>query len=197
MTESDKSKIILLEQLSVFKDLLSSNISSLQEKVTALESFIESDSDGAINKFNEIVSFLAGITDSSTLQGIVSDISGQIAAKYTKPTEGIPSSDLSTSVQDSLAKADSALQVHQDISGKADKATTLAGYGITDAKIANGVITLGNQTIIPLTSHQDISGKVDKEAGKGLSANDYTNTDKAKVEAITYATTEDIKALFL
>lgn len=53
---------------------------------------------------------------------------------------------------------------HQDISGKADKATTLAGYGITDAKIASGVITLGSNTITPLTSHQDISGKADKSA---------------------------------
>ena len=30
--------------------------------------------------------------------------------------------------------------------------TTLSGYGITDAKIANGVITLGNNTITPYTS---------------------------------------------
>lgn len=35
---------------------------------------------------------------------------------------------------------------------KADKATTLAGYGITDAKISNGIITLGSNTITPLTS---------------------------------------------
>ena len=33
-----------------------------------------------------------------------------------------------------------------------DKPTTIAGYGITDAKIENGMITLGNQTITPLTS---------------------------------------------
>lgn len=38
------------------------------------------------------------------------------------------------------------------------KATTLAGYGITDAKIDNGVITLGSNTITPLTSHQSLSG---------------------------------------
>lgn len=30
--------------------------------------------------------------------------------------------------------------------------TTLSGYGITDAKITNGVITLGNNTITPLTA---------------------------------------------
>ena len=36
---------------------------------------------------------------------------------------------------------------HQDISNLAEKATTLAGYGITDAKIESGVITLGSNTI--------------------------------------------------
>lgn len=32
--------------------------------------------------------------------------------------------------------------------------TTLEGYGITDAKIADGMITLGSTSITPLTSHQ-------------------------------------------
>ena len=35
--------------------------------------------------------------------------------------------------------------------------TTLSGYGITDAKISNGVITLGSNTITPLTSHQSLA----------------------------------------
>lgn len=34
--------------------------------------------------------------------------------------------------------------------------TTLAGYGITDAKIASGTITLGSNSITPLTSHQSV-----------------------------------------
>lgn len=42
-------------------------------------------------------------------------------AKYDKPSGGIPKTDMAQSVQDSLALADSALQSHQDISGKADK----------------------------------------------------------------------------
>lgn len=41
-----------------------------------------------------------------------------ISAKYTKPSGGIPKSDLASDVQTSLGKADSALQSHQDISGK-------------------------------------------------------------------------------
>lgn len=37
------------------------------------------------------------------------------------------------------------------------KPNTIAGYGITDAKIENGVITLGSNTITPLTSHQSLA----------------------------------------
>ncbi len=68
--------------------------------------------------------------------------------------------------------------IEAGIANKADKATTIAGYGITDAKIANGVITLGANTITPLTQHQDISGK--------LNVSTY-NTDKA-----TFATKSEI-----
>lgn len=42
-------------------------------------------------------------------------------AKYNKPSSGIPKADLTTEVQTSLEKADTALQQHQDISGKEDK----------------------------------------------------------------------------
>ena len=40
---------------------------------------------------------------------------------YTKPSGGIPKTDLASDVQTSLEKADSALQEHQDITGKEDK----------------------------------------------------------------------------
>lgn len=40
---------------------------------------------------------------------------------YSKPSTGIPSTDLSSAVQTSLGKADTAIQSHQDITGKEDK----------------------------------------------------------------------------
>jgi hypothetical protein len=42
-----------------------------------------------------------------------------------------------------------------------DKPTTISGYGITDANIASGVITLGNNTIDPVTlsTNQTVSGQ--------------------------------------
>ena len=64
----------------------------------------------AIDKFNEIVAFLNGITNTETLDGIVGDIQTAIAAKYTKPSTGIPKTDLESAVQTSLGKADTALQ---------------------------------------------------------------------------------------
>lgn len=40
---------------------------------------------------------------------------------YTKPSGGIPKTDLASDVQTSLGKADTAIQSHQDITGKEDK----------------------------------------------------------------------------
>lgn len=60
---------------------------------------------------------------------------------YSKPNGGIPKSDLASSVQTSLNKADTALQKHQDISGKQDKEKTQVIVGDTAS------ITPENNTI--------------------------------------------------
>lgn len=103
------------------------------------------------------------------------------------------------------------LTEHQDISGLATKqevADAVAGVDVTEqlkdyAKKSelpsvDGLISKdeADATYQPigdyLTEHQDISnlatktevaGKVDKVSGKGLSTNDYTAADKAKVDA--------------
>lgn len=89
-----------------------SDLSTLQGKVTALESLMTEGENptAAIDKFNEIVAFLNNITNTQTLEGIVSGINDSIAAKYTKPQDGIPKTDLAAGVQSSLGKADTALQ---------------------------------------------------------------------------------------
>lgn len=60
---------------------------------------------------------------------------------YTKPSGGIPKIDLSDDVQTSLGKADTALQTHQDISGKLDKAQGAANAGKFMVVGSNGDIT--------------------------------------------------------
>lgn len=78
--------------------------------------------------------------------------------------------------------------------GKADAATTLTGYGITDAYISNGTITLGSNSITPITSHQDISGKIDT-AGTGLSKSsttlNHSNSVTAQATSAVYPITID------
>lgn len=55
---------------------------------------------------------------------------------------------------------DGAAAMITTIGGKAAKATSLEGYGIEDAKIVDGTITLGKQSIKPLTKHQSLEGYV-------------------------------------
>ena len=63
---------------------------------------------------------------------------------YIKPINGIPKSDLDTTVQSSLDKADSALQKHQDISGKQDKLTAGTNITINDTTISAKDTTYNN-----------------------------------------------------
>lgn len=54
-----------------------------------------------------------------------------------------------------------------------NKPITIGGYGITDAKIENGTITLGNQTITPLTS-APVQSVNNKTGAVTLSASDVS-----------------------
>lgn len=46
-------------------------LKAVDDRLKAVEALIESDTDGAINKFNEIIAFLNGIADDKTLAGIM------------------------------------------------------------------------------------------------------------------------------
>ena len=74
------------------------------------------------------------------------------------------------------------------IANKADKATTLAGYGIIDAKISNGVITLGTETITPLTSHQSLDSYYTKDEVDGK----VSAIPKFSISVVTELPTSDI-----
>lgn len=88
-------------------------------------------------------------------------------------------------VGDSYTKAESDakyLTEHQSLADYAKKSELPTAYD--DTAIKGRVATLeAIDHSQYLTEHQDISGKVDKVSGKGLSTNDYTAADKAKVDA--------------
>ncbi len=56
-----------------------------------------------------------GVDDAATAQAAAEAAQTTASAKYTKPTGGIPKTDLASAVQTSLGKADTALQEHQTV----------------------------------------------------------------------------------
>lgn len=91
---------------------------------------------------------------------------------YSKPSTGIPKTDLDATVQASLNRADSvptALAEKEDISNK------VSSWSSTT-----------NNTHYPSEKlvKDSLDGKVDKVSGKGLSTNDFTTTLKNKLDGI-------------
>ena len=60
--------------------LTKDDLGEIENTIKDLVALVDKDTDGVINKFNEIVAFLSGISDTSTLDGIVSGISTQISS---------------------------------------------------------------------------------------------------------------------
>lgn len=56
---------------------------------------------------------------SSALNELITLVKHALSLKYSKPSGGIPKTDLASDVQTSLGKADTALQQHQSLSGYA------------------------------------------------------------------------------
>lgn len=72
---------------------------------------------------------------------------------------------LQISAEGTLSATGGGLADSVEWSGVLNTPTTLVGYGIVDAKIANGVITLGTNTITPVTSVNGKTGsKINLEA---------------------------------
>ena len=145
---------------------------------------------------NDLLAKLNATVDTTTYNALKAKVEA-LEALFTADTNEDKVIDKVNEVFSFLAGLSSDAKLKALLDGKADSATTLAGYGITDAKIDAGVITLGNNTIKPLTTHQSLAdyaktadvnsaldGKVDKVDGKALSTNDYTDAEKAEVAKV-------------
>lgn len=132
----------------------------------------------------------------------------EVSGKYVKPSGGIPKTDLSSQVQASLNKADSAIQ---DISSKVNnstytedkktfalkteipktlpasdvsawaKASTKPTYTATEIGLDQVNNTSDMNKPISTATQAALDGKVDKVAGKQLSTNDYSAEEKSTV----------------
>lgn len=129
------------------------------------------------NLFADLESKVTAHTGNSDIH-VISEQKTAWTAKYDKPSGGIPKSDLASSVQASLDKADTALQQHQDISALTahvannnihvtvdNKTAWNAKYdkpvdGIPKTDLSSGVQTSLNKADTALQEHQDISDLV-------------------------------------
>lgn len=116
-----------------------------------------------------------GITDANISDGTITLGENTIApitehqdlSEYAKKTD--------------LAHYVTSSDVNAALNNYARKATTLAGYGITDAKITGDTITLGSNSITPITQHQDLS--------------DYVTINDVSASLTQYAKKTDVPAV--
>lgn len=144
----------------------------------------------------------------------------EVSGKYVKPSGGIPKTDLSSKVQASLNKADSAIQ---DISSKVDnsvysedkknfalkteipttlpasdvsawaKESTKPTYTATEIGLDQVNNTADMDKPISTATQTALDGKVDKVKGKQLSTNDYSAEEKSTVAQLK-ADVEQLKS---
>lgn len=144
----------------------------------------------------------------AALKTLLESLPGEISGKYVKPSKGIPKTDLSSEVQESLNKADSAIQ---DISSKVDnsaysedkknfalkteipttlpasdvsawaKESTKPTYTATEIGLDQVNNTSDMDKPVSTATQTALDGKVDKVEGKQLSTNDYSVEEKSTV----------------
>ena len=156
----------------------------------------------------------------TALKTSLENLPGEVSGKYVKPVGGIPKTDLSSEVQESLNKADSAIQ---DISSKVDNSTytedkktfalkteiptSLPASDVsawakesvkptyTDAEVGLDQVNNTSDMNKPISTATQaaLDGKVDKVPGKQLSTNDYSAEEKSTVAQLK-ADVEQLKS---
>ena len=153
-TAADKAKVDAIPASPKYTDTVYDD-TAVKNRLTAVENEV-----AGIEAGSSFSGSYNDLTDKPAIPDAVTEgtVSGWGFTKntgtYSKPTGGIPKTDLASAVQTSLGKADSALQA-----------------------VPSTYRTASAQDTID-------KGKVEKVTGKGLSTNDYTNAAKAKVDAI-------------
>ena len=150
---------------------LSSIIASIEQQIAAKMDKVtlaNVATSGSYNDLNDKPTIPSAVTEST--------ISGWGFTKntgtYSKPSTGIPKTDLESAVQTSLGKAETALQSHQDISGKQDK--LVSG---TNIKTINGQSILGGGNIA-------IEGGGSSGSGGGDTAKEVVHVSGGVIEEL-------------
>lgn len=146
-------------EIASFRAQMKKELKELDDKI---EQFSSGVADVKVNGTSVVTDSVAVITVPTKVSQLTND-SGFITG-YTETDPTVPS----------WAKASS--KPSYNFSEIGSKPTTIGGYGITDAKIANGTITLGSNTITPLTSFTETDPTVPSWA-KASSKPTYTASE--------------------
>jgi hypothetical protein len=129
-----------------------------------------------LNTLNELATALGQDADFATTIATQIGQKANTSDVYTK-----------TEVDTQLSSKANIVDTASALAGKADVASTLAGYGITDAytktQVDSSLSSKANSSDVTTS----LSGKVDKVSGKGLSTEDYTTAEKSKLSALNSA----------
>ena len=158
---------------------------ALASDVTALQTKV---GDIAVS---EQISIAVSSKANSVHTHAISDVIGlsdELDSKYEKPSTGITKSDLASAVQNSLSKADTAIQSLTGYATESYVNTKVAGLVDSAPETLNTLnelaAALGDNANFANTVATQLGNKVDKVSGKGLSTYDYTEADKKKLGAI-------------
>lgn len=207
--DSNKAVNITVPDVSNF---ITNSVNNLTNYYLKSETYTKTEVDtliGAINQFRyEIAATTSAVSspESNVLYLIGPTGSGSdkyeeyVYANNTWTKIGDTSIDLSgyvttQALNTALANYTTTTDLTTLLSGKANTATTLAGYGITDANISNGVITLGSNTITPLTSFTETDPTVPAWA-KASNKPTYNYSEIVDAPTIESLTTSEIDTIW-
>ena len=141
---ADQAQKEVDELETVVSEYKTANDAAVAKKADADNVYTKSEIDGKVSALENadlaINNKIGTVAEGQTVVGLIEAAQAKADAAYVKPVDGIGSNDLHADVVSALDKANSALQA-ADIENKADKATTLAGYGIADAYTKDEVDT--------------------------------------------------------
>ncbi len=153
------------------------------------------------NKISELNAAIDEKSDIEHMHAIadITDLQAELDYKYEKPSDGIPATDLAAGVQESLNKADTAIQSLDGYATEGYVAETIAAIAEFDpSELQTAIDSKADsdhdhndlyytETEINAklgTMQSDINSKVTAVDGMGLSTNDYTITEKDKLAGI-------------
>jgi len=157
--------------------------SSATETDPTVPSYVKNISQQDISNWNGKSNFSGSYNDLTDKPTIPSEVTETTVSNwgftkntgtYSKPSGGIPSTDMTSEVQTSLGKADSALQSHQDISGKQD--VLIAGSNITIASDGKTISATDTTYSNATTGAAGLMSAEDKTKLNGIASGATANT---------------------